>query len=75
MFKEDVGDAIQNAYSENDDVLNLVRAAQIVRCEMFHKKYEFTGTFEKGYEDTCIPQSLMALISMVLEGQAHQLQN
>ena len=34
MFKEDVRDAIQKAYSKDDDVIYLVGAAQIVRHDV-----------------------------------------
>ena len=36
--------------------------------EMFERSSNFDGTFKPLCEESCVPQSLMALVSMILEG-------
>lgn len=53
MFKSDIGDAIKRVCADDHDgdAIHLVRAAEIVRREMFEKPYKFTGSFESGCEE------------------------
>ena len=65
---EDVGSALTKACNNDDDGLHLARAAQIVRKEMFEKKYLFDGSFKPSCETDLIPLSLIALVRMILDG-------
>ena len=67
-FDEDVGSALTKACNNDDDGLHLARAAQIVRKEMFEKKYLFDGSFKPSCETDLIPSSLIALVRMILDG-------
>ena len=70
VFNHAIGDAIQKA-CENDfdsEALHLARAATIVRRDMFKMQQTFKGTFEADCQKKAIPQSLLALIDMILQG-------
>ena len=68
-FDDDIGGALQKAcdhdYYSDSDAMHLVRAAKIVRRQMFLHKYSFNGSFS---EQNVVPQSLLALVNMILEG-------
>lgn len=44
----DVGNAIRKACDHDSDAIQLARAAQVVRREMFDKKFHFDGSFKPG---------------------------
>ena len=48
--------------------MHLVRAAQIVRKEMFEKKNLFDGSFKHSTEQEAVAPSLMAFVRMILDG-------
>lgn len=68
-FDEDIGLALGKAckYDSDSDAILLARAAQVVCRHMFNSK-PFTGSFEEHCQLKSVPHSLLALISMVLEG-------
>ena len=69
MFSKDVGPTIQHAINNDDeDIVNLIKAAQIIRKDIFSKSYEFSGSFEKNCEHNAVSKSLLTLIRMILEG-------
>lgn len=70
IFEKDIGGAIKRAIADDMDAeaIHLVRAAQVVRKYIFDKQYEFTGSFQRGCESNAVPQSLNALVRMILEG-------
>lgn len=75
MFDSDIGQAIKIACSQNDnDAMHLARAAQILRKDIFSKEYSFDGSFKPGCENDAVPQSLLALVSMILWGPSIQQQ-
>ena len=41
MFKEDVRDAIQKAYSKDDNVLHMARAEETVRKDVWKKVWDY----------------------------------
>ena len=51
----------------DSDAVVLMRAAQIIRREMFQKKHSFNGSFRDDNLDS-IPATLLALIQMILGG-------
>ena len=79
-FDDDIGDALQKAcdydcYNDHD-AMDLVRAAKVVRREMFKQKYLFDGSFTEESLRNVVPQSLLALVNMILKGPSieHQIQ-
>ena len=67
-FNEDFIVALTKACDFDDDPMHLVRAAQIVRKEMFEKKNLFDGFFKHSTEQEAVAPSLMALVRMILDG-------
>jgi hypothetical protein len=70
-FMDDVGSALRNMcdLDADSDAVHLARAAKIVRREMFKSKMKFNGSFDIGCQEDSVPVSLMALVSMILNGQ------
>ena len=68
-FHSDVGMAITKACSQDSEreAMCLARAARIVRREMFNSKFSFNGSFTDESQNI-VPQSLLALVNMILEG-------
>ena len=68
-FREDVGDAIAKAceMDSDNDAIHLARAAEIVRRQMFGEAKPFIG-FPEGCQKEIVPQILICLITMILEG-------
>ena len=69
-FKDDVGSALRNKsdIDADSDAIHLARAAKIVRREMFKVKMGFNGPFDARCQEESVPVSLLALVSMVLNG-------
>ena len=55
-------------YNFDNDAMHLARAAQVVRRDMFDRKFTFNGSFKQGCQKAAVPPSLLALINMILEG-------
>lgn len=71
MFSDDIAEIMQKVYTQNnfDNVaMVLVKAAQIVRKDMLRSKLTFEGAFRPNCQDEAVPQSLQALVNMILEG-------
>jgi len=70
VFNEDVGKALGKAcaYDADNDAVYLSRAATVVRKEMFQTKNSFNGSFDTECQDNSVPSSLLALVSMVING-------
>ena len=72
LYSKNLGDAVRSAcdIDYDDDVLCLLKAAQIVRAEMLKHSYLFEGLFPNScQEDSVIfsvPSSLLALVGMIL---------
>ena len=69
-FNDDIGDALKKAcYHDSDnDAMHLAQAAKVVRKEMFSQAFPFNGIFTDEYLQNAVPQSLLALVNMILEG-------
>lgn len=68
-FKDDVGETLLEAKQRacESDAVVLMRAANIIRNDIFQKRYTFTGSLtDKQYDDNTA--SLLALVKMVLGG-------
>lgn len=74
MFSSDIGEAIKIACANNDDddAIHLARAAQILRKDIFAKEYTFDGSFKPESERDAVPESVLALVSMILRGPSIQ---
>ena len=69
-FNRDVGAALRKAceHDADGDAVHLARAATIVRRDMFSKKMEFNGSFSTTCQEQSVPNSLLALVTMELNG-------
>ena len=67
MFEKDVGQAMITA-CEYTDAMYLAKAAEIVLKDMSQHKIRFNGTFDEVSMTETVPNSLLALVSMVEHG-------
>lgn len=70
-FDTDIADALQKACEHDNydnDAMHLARAAQVVRRDMFRRKFTFDGSFKPGCQEDAVPPSLLALVNMIQEG-------
>ena len=70
MANHDIGQALRKAchHDADNDAVHLARAAKIVRKDMFKVKQNFDGSFGRTCQEDSVPASLLALVSMVLNG-------
>ena len=47
--------------------MHLVKAAAIVTRHLFDMSYKFEGMFEEGCQESAVPDSLVALVSIILD--------
>ena len=66
-FDDDISTALKKAcdHDSDQDAMHLVHAAKVVCREMFESSFTFNGSFS---ECNSVPQSLLALVNMNLEG-------
>ena len=69
-YNNDIGTAITFTCEKNydSDAIILAKAAKIVRRELFEKKNKFNGLFSKDCQEAAVPDTLLCLIRMILEG-------
>lgn len=70
-FDSHLGSAMKNAFTEDfdDEAVHLARAAHIVRRDIFKLTGNlFSGTFDKSCQFDSVPESLQALVKMILQG-------
>ncbi len=70
VFKDDIGHALDKAcnYDLDRDIVKLAQAAHIVRKDMFKTQLSFNGSFSDSCQEKSLPQLLLTLVSMILEG-------
>ena len=70
VYDEDIGAALQFAVENSDDsnAVHLAKAAQIVKKDLLEKKQNFDGTFTSSCQKDSVPTSLLALVTMMIEG-------
>ena len=70
IFREDIGSAMRKACELDADTegIHLARAANIIRRDIFNTKTSFNGTFDSQCQESSVPNSLLALVSMILYG-------
>ena len=68
-LEDDVGIALAKACEQDNtkDVMHIASAAQIVRCHIFGEAKSFNG-FPERCQEASVPQLLLTLVNMVLEG-------
>ena len=66
VFQADIGEIVKIAsnYSSDETAIHL---AQIIRKKFFSKQYVFDGTFKNNCQLDIAPQSLFALVRMILQ--------
>ena len=69
-FDEDIGEALGKVCEQECDTeaVHLARAAQIVRRYMFEDTDRFSGSFQGGCQEDSVPNVLVAMVNMVLDG-------
>ena len=69
-FDDDIADALIRAsqFKKDSDIMPLAKTAQIVRKEMLEKKQAFDGSFPPEALTESVPDSLLALMNMTVEG-------
>ena len=70
VFQNDIGAALAKVVEQDndDDAVQLAHAAKIVRKDLFEKSSSFNGSFRKGFQEDSVPELLLALVSMILDG-------
>ena len=70
VFQNDIGAALVKVVEQDDDddAVQLAHAAKIVRKDLFEKSSSFNGSFRKGCQEDSVPELLLALVSMILDG-------
>lgn len=70
VFDKDIGLALRKACDEDydEEAICLARAANIVRRDMFKMQSTFSGSFDEDSQTKSVPQSLLAMVNMTLNG-------
>jgi len=74
-FEKHIGPALMKACDHDSDAVHLMRAAQIVRKEIFDSGFFFDGSFPANCQQKAVPPSLLALVNMILDGANIKHQN
>ena len=69
-FDDDIGHVLRDACLDDadDDAICLAKAAHIIRRDMLEIHTSFDGSFPVGCQEDAVPKSLIALISMIMDG-------
>lgn len=67
-FSEDIGAALNFAQDNDTETMYLEKAAMIVRKYLLAKKQCFNGTFDADCQRSAVPDLLLVLVNMILEG-------
>lgn len=69
-FTDDISAALNLAQDHDYDseAMHLAKAAMIVRKDILAKKQSFNGTFDANCQRLAVPDLLLALVNMILEG-------
>ena len=68
LFDKDIGNALKQACTRDSEALVLVKAAQVIRKDIFQKRGAFSGRLTDNSQEDSVPASLKALISFILDG-------
>ncbi|KAL8624292.1 hypothetical protein ACOMHN_034015 [Nucella lapillus] len=69
-FACDLNATLKEAYNREswDEGVHLAKAAKIVRRDMFLLKSKFTGSFSESSQLSSVPETLLALMEIILDG-------
>ncbi|KAK0055622.1 hypothetical protein Bpfe_014897 [Biomphalaria pfeifferi] len=69
-FTDSLNTTLQEAYAEtiDDEAVHLAKAARIVRRDLFSLQARFNASCTEDVQNTSIPESLLALMQMILHG-------
>ena len=69
-FNDDIVAALADAYEQDSDsdAVHLAKAAHIVRQKLFDNPKPFDGSFDKKCQEQSVPEELIALVNMILNG-------
>ena len=67
-FEKGFGPALMVACCHYSDAMHLMRAAHVVRKEIFDSSFSFDGSFHENCHKDAVPPSLLALVNMILDG-------
>ena len=69
-FNQDVGASVRMTCEQDadSDVIHLARAANIARRDMLKMTTAFSGSFDTLCQEESVPNALIALVSMILNG-------
>ena len=65
-FEKNIEPALMMVCSHDSDAMHLMRAAKVVRKEIFDSGFVFDGTFRANCQEEAVPPFLLALINMIL---------
>uniref|UniRef100_UPI00358E7494 uncharacterized protein n=1 Tax=Myxine glutinosa TaxID=7769 RepID=UPI00358E7494 len=67
---DDIGHALRDACMDDgdDEAICLAKAANIIRRDMLGMSAHFDGSFPQGCQEDAVPKSLVALVSMIMDG-------
>jgi hypothetical protein len=70
MFDDNLAHVLHKACQADSyaDGIHLVRAAQLIRRELFKNEFGFQGTFSSDCETKAVCKPLLTLIQMILKG-------
>lgn len=71
-FDDNIGGALRKACDHDSD---LARAAQVVRREMFNRKFSFDGSFKQGSQQYAVPDDVVGCCEHDTGGSKHQASN
>lgn len=73
VFKDDVGIAIKSSIKEQEsEALIIAKAAKIIKREIKKTSFKFQGNFSEEDQMSCIPQSLLCFLKLILDGSKNE---
>ena len=68
-FNDNLGIALQKLKDTSDsDAVHMMRTAKMIRREMFEARESFNGSFKRNCQKNSVPETLVSLVAMLLEG-------
>ena len=65
-FEKEIGPPLMTACQFDDDVMHLFRVGQVELKEVIDSKLDFNGSFHENCQQDAVPQSLLAIVNMIL---------
>lgn len=75
IFDTGIAEILNTTTSHDNNAMDLMRAAKVVREEMLKRNYEFDGSFQENCQYNAVSPSLLALINMIINGASLQNQS